>query len=386
MDMKQPINVPKLRFPGFEGEWNNQEVNNITVWKSGGTPSKEVGHYWNGSIPWISASSMRGMVYSDSEWKLTDEGLRNGSKLAKRGELLILVRGSMLFNKIPVGIAGRDVAFNQDVKSISVRENVNGIFLLYWFYSQEPILLNLVTGTGIGAGKLELDDLKRMNIALPSLPEQTKIASFLSKVDEKITQLKKKKELLEQYKKGVMQKIFSQEVRFKEGSEPWTPILISEAIEKRASNVSANSLVGNTGKYKIYGATGLIGSINFYTEEECYISIVKDGAGVGRLQLCEANSSVLGTLDKLKNKPGFDLIFLYYRLSLIDFDRFVTGSTIPHIYFKDYSKEVIQVPSLGEQTKIANFLSAIDKKINHTQTQIEKAEQWKKGLLQQMFV
>jgi type I restriction enzyme S subunit len=161
---------------------------------------------------------------------------------------------------------------------------------------------------------------------------------------------------------------------------------LGEVILKKSSNISANSLEDNEGEYIIYGATGVLKKVDFYSEEQPYISIVKDGAGVGRLFLCEKESSVLGTLDLLFPKDNNVLSFLYYLLETIDFNKYKTGSTIPHIYFKDYSLENVVIPSVKEQQKIADFLNAIDNKINAVAQQIEKTEQWKKGLLQKMFV
>ena len=160
-------NVPNLRFKEFQGEWHEKKLGDITTWSSGGTPPKDNPLFWNGDIPWISASSMRGLTYSDSEIKITQEGLKKGSMLASKNTLLILVRGSMLFNKIPIGIVGRDVAFNQDVKSIVVSDYSIPEYILNWFLASESKLLNMVTGTGIGAGKLDLQDLKELEIKIP---------------------------------------------------------------------------------------------------------------------------------------------------------------------------------------------------------------------------
>jgi type I restriction enzyme S subunit len=91
-------------------------------------------------------------------------------------------------------------------------------------------------------------------------------------------------------------------------------------------------------------------------------------------------------MEIIKPIEGINTYFLYCLLSNIDFVKYVTGSTIPHIYFKDYSTEICFIPSLKEQTKIASFFTSIDEKINQTQFQIEKIENWKKGLLQKMFV
>lgn len=201
--------IPELRFPEFEGEWNEKNLGQICTWSSGGTPSKENVSYWNGDIPWISASTMLGDVYYDSNRKLTLEGLKNGSRLAKKGSILLLVRGSMLYNKVPVGIAGVDLAFNQDVKALEVISNVSSRFLFELFHAIQHRLLNMVVGTGIGAGKLDTEDLKGLKIFIPSPPEQQKIATFLTAVDQRIQQLRQKKAKLEAYKKGVMQRLFA---------------------------------------------------------------------------------------------------------------------------------------------------------------------------------
>jgi type I restriction enzyme S subunit len=232
--------------------------------------------------------------------------------------------------------------------------------------------------------------IRKLKVNTPTLPEQQKIAAFLSSVDEKLQQLGKKKSLLSAYKKGVMQKIFSQELRFKDANgnnyPDWEEKKLGDISTKTSSNITANSIEENVGNFQMYGASGKLKKVDFYREEEEYIAIVKDGAGVGRTVLCESQSSVLGTMDVIKPKEGNNLYFVYSTLNQIHFEKYTTGSTIPHIYFKDYSKEKIKVPVFEEQQKIANFLSAIDTKIDLVSTQIENTQAFKKGLLQQMFV
>lgn len=193
---------PQLRFPEFSEKWEEKKLGEVTTWKSGNTPSKKNKDYWDGDNPWISASSMRGIYYYESTSKLTSKGFSKAKK-AEKSTLLLLVRGSMLFNKVPVGITTKIVAFNQDVKNIIPNKKINSVYLLYWFISKENKLLNIVSGTGIGAGKFDTEDLKHLLFHNPSLSEQEKIASFLSSVDTKIEKLEKKKELLKKYKKGI---------------------------------------------------------------------------------------------------------------------------------------------------------------------------------------
>ena len=388
--MSEVTNIPQLRFPEFSDEWEEKKLGDVTSWSSGGTPSKAVPHYWNGKIPWISASSMKGKYFIDSKLKITLEGLKAGSKLAPKNSILLLVRGSMLFKKIPFGLAETDVAFNQDVKCLKVLGESTFDFIYYWFCHSENHLLNMVTGTGIGAGKLETSYVQLMNVNIPEFLEQEKIAAFLTTVDNKIEQLSKKQELLKEYKKGLMQQIFSQVTRFKadDGCDfpDWEEKKLGDVSVRGTSNISANQLEDNNGDYKIYGAAGHLKNIDFYTEEDCYVAIVKDGAGAGRIMLLEAKTSVLGTLAIIKAKQGNDINFLYWLIQTINFRKYVVGSTIPHIYYRDYQAEKLRIPSLSEQTKIANFLSFIDSKIEQVGKQLDESKQFKKALLQQMFV
>ncbi|WP_233788944.1 restriction endonuclease subunit S, partial [Chryseobacterium scophthalmum] len=156
-------------------------------------------------------------------------------------------------------------------------------------------------------------------------------------------------------------------MRFKDDNEnkfpDWEESKLEDICEKQSSSISANKIEDNIGDYPIYGATGILKKIDFYEVENDYLSIIKDGAGVGRLLYCIGKSSVLGTLDIIKPKD-INLFFLYLLLSRIDFKKYITGSTIPHIYFKDYKKEKVQIPSLKEQEIIANFFKCLDDKIN----------------------
>ena len=405
-------NTPTLRFPEFKGNWTNKKLGEITSWASGGTPPKDNALFWDGDIPWISASSMRGIVYSDSELKITNAGLKKGSKLAKKGSLLILVRGSMLFNKIPIGIVSKDVAFNQDVKSIVVDNHSTSEFILNWFTAFEPMILNMVTGTGIGAGKLDLPDLKALEIQIPTLPEQQKIATFLTTVDEKLKALKQKKSLLEQYKKGVMQKIFSQELRFKDDNgntfADWEEKKLGEVADFYKGKGLPKSDIVENGKFKClhYGEL-------FTKYKESIVNILSSTDAFDKPFLSIANDVLMPTSDVTPNGLatascineddvilGGDVLVIRQKIKVFEglffsyyvnqyrekVMKLVSGSTVFHLYGSDMKKLEILIPCLEEQTKIATFLSAIDEKINQCQAQITNTEVWKKGLLQRMFV
>jgi type I restriction enzyme S subunit len=165
----------------------------------------------------------------------------------------------------------------------------------------------------------------------------------------------------------------------------WQLKKLADICNKEKSDVSANTLDFNNGGYPIYGASGFIKNIDFYRQKKNYISIIKDGAGVGRLTLHRAQTSVLGTLDILHENENSHLMFLYFLLQIIDFKKYMVGSTIPHIYFKDYKKEKIMVPSLPEQNRIVAVLETWDKSIEKLNKKIEIKKQIKKGLMQDLL-
>ena len=390
--MKYEIqNTPQLRFPGFEGEWKLKNLEEISSWASGGTPPKDNPLFWDGDIPWISASSMRGIVYSDSELKITNAGLKKGSKLARKGSLLILVRGSMLFNKIPIGIVSKDVSFNQDVKSIVVDSNYStSEFILNWFTAFEPKILNMVTGTGIGAGKLDLPDLKALKISLPTLPEQQKIASFLSAVDEKIQQLSRKKELLSQYKKGVMQQLFSCKLRFKDENgnhyADWEEKKLGKIA--RITTGSSNRQDSNLdGEYTFFDRSQDIRSSNIFLFDTEAIIVPGEGQEfipkhfIGKFDLHQRTYAVM---DFGVNAGKFLFYYIGYHSNHLN--SHAVGSTVKSLRLPMFEKMPINLPSLEEQQKIANFLSNIDAKIESCSQQINQTQSFKKGLLQQLFV
>ncbi len=170
----------------MSSEWSVSTLGAIATFHSGGTPNKNIASYWGGLIPWISASSLKTSRISDSNSRITQSGLEAGSRLAKKDDVLLLVRGSALHQDIPLGIAIRDVAFNQDVKSLRAKKGIIPTFLFYQLQGRRTELLSMVEFTGIGAGKLDTKKLKDMPIALPSIEEQQQVSALLGGLDDRI--------------------------------------------------------------------------------------------------------------------------------------------------------------------------------------------------------
>lgn len=144
----------------------------------------------------------------DSKLHISEEGLKHGSRLLTKNNLLLLVRGSMLWNTIPICLNKNDVAFNQDVKGIIANDTINNEFLLYWLKSKEQRLKYMVTGTGLGAGKLDTSDLLSMIVYIPAMKEQDKVARLLSLFDERIATQSKIIEDLKKLKVAIIEKMF----------------------------------------------------------------------------------------------------------------------------------------------------------------------------------
>src|SRR5690554_6570662 len=173
---------------------------------------------------------------------------------------------------------------------------------------------------------------------------------------------------------------------FKEDGE-WEEKKLGEVLLSTSSNLALNKLVLKLKGKPVYGADGIVGYIDEFQHPEEYISVVKDGSGVGRLNFCIAQSSILGTLTCLKssNKDRYNLKWIYFLLQTVDFSTFVKGSGIPHIYYADYKNELLPVPYMPEQQKIADCLSSLDDLLAAHNEKLELLKGHKKGLMQNLF-
>lgn len=126
-----------------------------------------------------------------------------------------------------------------------------------------------------------------------------------------------------------------------------------------------------SGDYPIYGAAGYLGNVDFYHQEKPYVAVVKDGAGIGRTTLHPAKSSVIGTMQYLLPKSNILPEYLYYVVSYKHLEKYFTGATIPHIYFKDYKNEKFNLDSLDMQKKIVDILSKCEGIIKSRNRELE---------------
>lgn len=166
--------------------WQSRTLDECATFGSGGTPSKGRADFWTGTIPWVSAKDLKVFRLHDAEDHVTAEAIDAGSRLAPAGSIFLLVRGMTLHNDVPICVAMRDMAFNQDIKALTPKSGVDATFLTYWLLSQKPSLLSSVDSAGHGTGRLNTETLKAMTVDLPSIAEQKAIAAVLEALDDKI--------------------------------------------------------------------------------------------------------------------------------------------------------------------------------------------------------
>jgi len=169
----------------------------------------------------------------------------------------------------------------------------------------------------------------------------------------------------------------------------WEYCQLEDAVKKGSSNISLNKIKGEDGKYPVFAAKGFVQNVSFYHQEEKYLAIIKDGAGIGRVSKHPAKSSVVGTMQYLIPKKGFDIDFIKYFLEGIDFEKHRNGSTIPHIYFKDYKSEKFPKIPLPEQYRIVSILdecfAAIERSRNNAEQNLKNAKELFESYLQGVF-
>ena len=162
-------------------------------------------------------------------------------------------------------------------------------------------------------------------------------------------------------------------------------VKLGDVCERGSSNLKQSDVVGMSGDYPIYGAAGYLGNVDFYHQEKPYVAVVKDGAGIGRTTLHPAKSSVIGTMQYLLPKSNILPEYLYYVVSYKHLEKYFTGATIPHIYFKDYKNEKFNLDSLDMQKKIVDILSKCEGIIKSRNRELELLDELVKARFVEMF-
>ncbi|MGX0916692.1 restriction endonuclease subunit S [Staphylococcus hominis] len=372
---------PTLRFPEFKDEW---EVNKLGLYTNvimGQSPSSK--NYTNDSNNIVlvqgNADLQKGKIYP----RIYTTEI---TKTAEKHDIILTVRapvGELAISQMKACIGRGVCAIKGNTFIYTYLNYLND--KNYWKRIVQGSTFESISGT----------DVKNVPLKIPSKKEQEKIGRFFSKIDQQIELEEKKLELLEQQKKGYMQKIFSQELRFKDenGNDypNWNKTLIKDIFEfENNRRKPITSSLREKGIYPYYGATGIIDYVkNYLFDNEERLLIGEDGAKWGQF---ESSSFIANGKYWVNNhahvvKSNTDnLYFMNYYLNFKELRTFVTGNAPAKLTHANLCSINIKMPTRSEQDKISYLLKGIESKVNKQLKKIGLLKQRKQGLLQKMFV
>lgn len=397
--------VPVLRFPEFSGEWEVKMLEDIATFSKGKGISK-ADIVEDGDLECIRYGELY-TVYGEtiknvkSKTNLTKDGL----VLSKFNDVIIPASGETQLDIATASCVLKDnIALGGDLNII--RTKLNGVFLSYYLNNTKRHNIASLS-QGVSVVHLYATQLKSLNLNIPLKEEQQKIADFLTKIDTKIEHLSKKKKLLESYKKGVMQKIFSQKVRFVDNDgknyTDWKEkemggFLIHRSTRNKSNEIDLVLSVSNkkgfiTQNEQFNGYS--VASKDTYN----YKVVVKNDFAYNPSRINVGSIARLKYFEKGIVSPMYVVFKLKENLNNVFFENLYTthnfkylikigcsGSVRDSLNFNDLEKFKVKIPSIEEQKKIANFLTEIDNKINLVEKQLTDSQQYKKSLLQKMFI
>ena len=365
----------------MKSEWTYRPLGELVSFASGGTPSKKRDDYWGGTIPWISAKTLKTENIDTSDLFITEEGLKAGSKIAPKGSILLLTRGSGLFNGIPIARVEKDVAFNQDIKCLDSYGEVENEFIFYWLLSQKDYLMAKVGVTGIGAGKFDLDFLQKLMIPIPSERERKSIVGFASNISEKIRCNAKVNDNLLRQAQALYKNRFIDLKPFNGKMPPdWQLGTVSEIIELHDSKripLSSRERANLTKIYPYYGATSVMDYVDRYLFDGIYLLLGEDGTvvddkGFPILQYVEGKFWVNNHAHIITGKNGFTVETLYLLFSLTNVRSIVTGAVQPKISQANLNNVSVVIPSKVELSTFNSIVQPIFSQIRNLRAESDR--------------
>ena len=369
------IKVPNLRFPEFQGEWEEERLADIADLYKGTGISKDQ----------LSDDGEPCILYGELYTKYKSETIRevisktniDNTKLvrSKANDVIIPCSGETAEDIATARcVLNGNILLGGDLNIIRLH-GYDGAFMSYQLNGRRKYDIAKVA-QGVSVVHLYGEHLKGVKTINPCLEEQKKIAKLLSLLDERIVTQNKIIDKLQSLIKGIAQKIVH-------SNKP--NVCLSECLECKTSTLQESDVCEH-GVYPVYGANGIVGYLDNYNTEGEAVYIIKDGSGVGTVSYVTGKCSATGTLNTLQAKEGYSLQYLYYLLKVFNFEPYKTGMAIPHIYFKDYGKAKVFCPSYTEQLQYARLLSAIDNKLSIEQNILTELTLQKQCLLRQMFI
>ena len=364
-----------MRFPEFQGEWEEERLSDIADLYKGTGISKD--QLSDEGEPCILYGELYTRYKSEMIEKVISKTYIDNTKLtrSKANDVIIPCSGETAEDIATARCVLNDnILLGGDLNIIRLH-GYDGTFMSYQLNGKRKYDIAKVA-QGVSVVHLYGEHLKGVKTINPCLEEQKKIVTLLRLIDERIATQTKAIDKLQSLIKGIAQNV----VR---NHKPNTRL--SDCLECYSSTLQESD-VCEYGTYPVYGANGIVGYLDSYNTDGEAVYIIKDGSGVGTVSYVTGKCSATGTLNTLQAKEGYSLQYLYYMLKVFNFEPYKTGMAIPHIYFKDYSKAKIFCPQYTEQLKYVRLLSAIDNKLSAEQNILTNFSLQKQYLLRQMFI
>ena len=372
------LNAPNLRFPEFQGEWEEHYLSDYLDFKNGLNPKPDK---FGKGIKFISVMDIlnNAVITNDcirASVNVTEDEFQ--SFCVENGDILFQRSSETLedVGRANVYMDDKPAVFGGFVIRGKKKAEYNPLFFHYLLAS--PFARKKIIRMGAGAQHFNIgqESLNKVKLHFTSLDEQKKIAKLLSLLDKRIATQHKVIDKLQSLIRGIAQKVFKQ-------GKPNTRL--SDCLVCTSSTLQESN-VAELGAYPVYGANGIVGYLDTYNTISEAIYIIKDGSGVGTVSWVNGKCSATGTLNILQANDCFSLRYLYFMLKVFCFEPYKTGMAIPHIYFKDYGKAKIYCPSYELQNKYADLLSKIEQMATTEQKILDYLYSQKQYLLRQMFI
>ncbi len=375
---RKVLNAPNLRFPEFQGEWEEHYLSDYLDFKNGLNPKPDK---FGKGIKFISVMDIlnNAIITNDcirASVDVSEEELQNFC--VGYGDILFQRSSETLedVGRANVYMDDKPAVFGGFVIRGKKKAEFNPLFFRDLLAS--PFARKKIIPMGAGAQHFNIgqEGLNKVKLNFPNLKEQEKIGRFLTLLDKRIATQSKVIDKLQSLIRGIAHKISKQ-------GKP--NIRLSECLECSSTTLQESD-VAEVGAYPVYGANGIVGYLDTYSTTKEAIYIIKDGSGVGSVSYVKGKCSATGTLNILQAKEGYSLRYLYFMLKVFNFEPYKTGMAIPHIYFKDYRKAKIYCPSYELQVKYTDLLFGIEQKAITEQKILTNLYNQKQYLLRQMFI
>ena len=346
---KKVLNVPALRFPEFTEKWKEYAIGKVLSIGNG----RDYKHLHTGDIPVFGTGGYMTSV---------DDFLYDGESV----------------------FIGRKGTINKPLYYNGKFWTVDTLFYTHSFVNVLPKFVYCLFQTinwlkyneASGVPSLSKATIEKIKVCIPSMDEQDKLSNLLFLLDKRIEVQNKIIEKLQSLIKGIT-------ILLTTKGEQNTAI--SQCLKCHSSTLQESEILPD-GLYKVFGANGLVGYTDMPQMNGDAILIIKDGSGVGTTSYAQGKFSVIGTLNCLTAIGNYDLRYLYFALSVFNFQPYRTGMAIPHIYFRDYGTAKIYCPSYAEQKHIADILGKLENKLFLEQNILASFNLQKRYLLKQMFI